>query len=130
MRLKIVTPTRILVDAEVGEITAPGTAGEFGVLPEHVTFLGHLDLGVMTYTDDKGEARSVVLHGGYAEVLGEDVTVLADDAEFPDEIDIAEAKANLAQVESDLDKATDSSDEVDALLQARKLAEARIAAAS
>jgi F-type H+-transporting ATPase subunit epsilon len=129
MRLKIVTPTRILVDAEVGEITAPGTAGEFGVLPEHVTFLGQLDLGVLTYTE-AGQSKSVIVHGGYAEVLGEDVTVLADDAEFPGEIDVAEAKAKLAQVESDLDKATESSEEIDALLRARKLAEARIAAAS
>ena len=129
MRLKIVTPTRILVDAEVGEITAPGTAGEFGVLPQHVTFLGQLDLGVLTYTED-GQSKSVVVHGGYAEVLGEDVTGLADDAEVPEEIDPVEAKASLARVESDLDKATESSDEIDALLQARKLAEARIAAAA
>jgi F-type H+-transporting ATPase subunit epsilon len=129
MKLKIVTPTRILVDTEVDEILAPGTEGQFGVLPQHVTFLGLLDLGVLSYVVG-GETKSVVVHGGYAEVLGEDVTILADDAEFPEEIDPAEAKASLATVESDLSKATDSTDEVDALLRARRLAEARVSTAA
>jgi len=129
MKLKIVTPTRILVDTEVDEILAPGTEGQFGVLPQHVTFLGLLDLGVLSYVVG-GETKSVVVHGGYAEVLGEDVTILADDAEFPEEIDPAEAKASLATVESDLSKATDSTDEVNALLRARRLAEARVSTAA
>jgi F-type H+-transporting ATPase subunit epsilon len=129
MKLKIVTPTRILVDTEVDEILAPGTEGQFGVLPQHVTFLGLMDLGVLSYVVGR-ETKSVVLHGGYAEVLGEDVTILADDAEFPEEIDPAEAKASLATVESDLSKATDSTDEVDALLRARRLAEARVSTAA
>jgi F-type H+-transporting ATPase subunit epsilon len=129
MKLKIVTPTRILVDTEVDEMLAPGTAGQFGVLPQHVTFLGLLDLGVLSYVVG-GETKSVVVHGGYAEVLGEDVTILADDAEFPEEIDPAEAKASLATVESNLSKATDSTDEVDALLRARRLAEARVSTAA
>ena len=128
MKLKIVTPTRILVDTEVDEILAPGAEGQFGVLPQHVTFLGLLDLGVLSYVV-AGETKSVVVHGGYAEVLGEDVTILADDAEFPEEIDPAEAKAGLAAVESDLAKASDSTDEVDVLLRARRLAEARISTA-
>ena len=129
MKLKIVTPTRIIVDAEVDEILAPGTEGQFGVLPQHVTFLGLLDLGVLSYVVG-GETKSVVVHGGYAEVLGEDVTILADDAEFPEEIDPAEAKASLATVESDLSKATDSTDEVNALLRARRLAAARVSTAA
>jgi len=129
MKLKIVTPTRILVDTEVDEILAPGTEGQFGVLPQHVTFLGLLDLGVLSYVVG-GETKSVVVHGGYAEILGEDVTILADDAEFPEEIDPAEAKASLATVESDLSKAADSTDEVDALLRARRLAEARVSTAA
>jgi F-type H+-transporting ATPase subunit epsilon len=99
------------------------------VLPQHVTFLGLLDLGVLSYVV-AGQRKSVVVHGGYAEVLGEDVTILADDAEFPEEIDPAEAKASLATVQSDLAKATDSTDEVDALLRARRLAEARISTAA
>ena len=63
MKLKIVTPTRILVDTEVDEILAPGTEGQFGVLPQNVTFLGLLDLGVHSYVV-AGPTKSVVVHGG------------------------------------------------------------------
>ena len=129
MKLKVVTPVRILVDAEVDEITAPGTAGEFGVLPLHVTFLGQVDLGVLTYTA-AGAKKSIVLHGGYAEVLGDEVTVLADAAEFPEEIDAAEARRTLAEIERALDEAGDSTEEIERLLRDRSLAEARLAAAA
>ena len=49
MRLQIVTPDKAVLDQEVEEVYAPGTNGEFGVLPEHVTFLTSLDTGILRY---------------------------------------------------------------------------------
>ena len=129
LTLRIVTPTRLLVDAEVSEITAPGTAGEFGVFSEHVTFLGELDLGVLRYTEG-GSDKSVVVHGGFAEVRDDVVTVLADDAEFAEEIDVEAARAELGRLGTELDKGREDPAEVADLLREHRRAEARIQAAS
>jgi F-type H+-transporting ATPase subunit epsilon len=124
LNLRIVTPTRTLVDTEVSEVTAPGVAGEFGVLPEHVTFLGQLDLGVLRYVED-GTARRVVVHGGYAEVLDDVVTVLADDAEFPDEVDAEQARTELEHAKTALEQGHEDPTVVDQLLRAHRRAEMR-----
>jgi len=129
LTLRIVTPMRLLVEAEVSEVTAPGSAGEFGVFPEHVTFLGELDLGVLRYTEG-GSDKSVVVHGGFAEVREDVVTVLADDAEFPGEIDVETARAELGRLGAELDKGREDPAEVAELLKEHRRAEVRIQAAS
>ncbi len=129
MKLRVVTPARPIVDAETAEVTAPGEVGEFGVLPEHVTFLGGLDVGILSYVE-KGQQRQVVVCGGYAEVCDDVLTVLADEAEFPEEIDAAEASAELARVEQALETGSEDPAEVDSLLRQLKKAQTRVAAAS
>jgi len=129
LHLKIVTPSRVLIDAEVSELAAPGMVGEFGVLPQHVTFLGGLDVGVLTYVED-GTKRKVVVFGGYAEVEDDVVTILADAAELADEIDAEEARASLVSAEQALDRGADSPEDVDALLGAVRRAQARVDASA
>jgi F-type H+-transporting ATPase subunit epsilon len=129
LHLKIVTPERTLTDVDVSELTAPGTAGEFGVLPQHVTFLGGLDVGVLVYVEN-GQRRRVVVDGGYAEVENESVTVLADRAEEASEIDPSEAGERLAAAQRALDEGADTPDEVDVLLRSVKSARARVEAVS
>src|SRR5574342_254448 len=86
IRLRLVTPSRMLLDDEVDEVTAPGALGEFTVLPNHIAFLTLLEIGEMSYK--QGSERSwLALDGGYAEVLEDVMTVLANDAEYRDEID-------------------------------------------
>lgn len=92
IRLRVVTPSRLLLDEEVDEVTGPGALGEFGVLPDHISFLGLLESGEMSYK--KGATRRhLAVSGGYAEVLENVMTVLASAAEFGAEIDIARARA-------------------------------------
>ena len=129
IRLRVVTPTRLVVDTEVSEITAPGSAGEMGVLPQHVTFLGQLDVGVLSYVT-AGQKKRLVVYGGYAEVVNDVITVLADDAEFPDEIDAGEAKLELARIGEELAAEKDSTERVGELLRAQQRAEVRAATAS
>ena len=124
MRLRIVTPTRILVDAEVTEVTAPGTAGEMGVLPQHVTFLGQMDTGVVAY-EEGGKRAKVVVRGGYVEVVNDVVTILADDAEFAAETDAAAARAEVERLNEELKHAQGTPEDIDRLLDALRLAEAR-----
>lgn len=126
MKLRIVTPVRPIVDAEVTDVVAPGSEGEFGVLPQHVTFLGALKPGIVSYTEG-GTRQRVVISGGYAEVSQDTVTVLADDAQMPGEIDAAQARADMAAFEEELARGTESAELTDKLLRDLALAEARVA---
>lgn len=90
--LRLVTPSRLILDEEVDEVTAPGAVGEFGVLPNHITFLTLLETGEMSYK--QGSRRyHLAVTGGYAEVLENVMTVLADAAEYAEEIDVERARS-------------------------------------
>lgn len=128
-RLRIVTPERELVDEDVEEVVAPGAAGEFGVLPDHITFLTTLIPGRLMYRT--GTRRTVLaIFGGYAEVADNVMTVLADGAERVADIDLEAAR----RVGHDAEAALAHLDPAapDAVVMRRALDEstARIAAAS
>ena len=101
MRLQLVTPDRQVLDAEIDEVYAPGVRGQFGILPEHVNFLTALDVGELRYRSG-GRDRWVAVAGGVAEVLGEDVTIPADNAAAAEEIDIAALRAETSEIEAAL----------------------------
>ena len=90
IQLRLVTPSRLLLDEEVDEVTGPGALGEFGVLPKHISFLTLLEMGEMSYKQG-ADRRRLAISGGYAEVLDDVMTVLAGAAEYGDEIDIERA---------------------------------------
>lgn len=91
MLLEIATPTRLLVSAEVDEVVAPGEEGYFGVLPGHAPMLATLGSGVVSYRQGREEHFLAVL-GGFAEVRGDRVIILAEHAERPGEIDRGRAE--------------------------------------
>ena len=129
LQLRVITPTRQLVDAEVEEVTAPGSVGEFGVLPEHVNFIGELQSGILTYVE-RGVRKRVVVHGGYAEVVNDVVTVLADDAELPEEIDGTRARQDIQRIDTELARESESPERIADLLGEKRRAEVRLSAAS
>ena len=101
IRLRVVTPTRLVLDEEVDEVTANGELGEFGVLPNHIAFLSTLVVGELSYK--KGaERRTLAVGGGYAEVLDNVMTVLAPTAEFGSEIDTSRAQRAKERAERQL----------------------------
>jgi F-type H+-transporting ATPase subunit epsilon len=100
-QLRIVTPHQAVLDEEVREVTAPGSLGEFGVLPDHITFLTSLEIGGLRYRAD-GEPQRLAIRGGFAEVADNIMTVLVDDAMFPDDIDVQAARADLTTAEAEL----------------------------
>jgi F-type H+-transporting ATPase subunit epsilon len=101
IRLRVVTPNRLLLDEEVDEVTAPGELGEFGVLPNHIAFLSTLVPGEMSYLQG-GSRHVLVVSGGYAEVLDNVMTVLAPAAEFGSEIDSARAQRAKERAEKQI----------------------------
>jgi F-type H+-transporting ATPase subunit epsilon len=96
--LRVVTPTRLVLDEEVDEVSAVGELGEFGVLPNHIDFLSTLVPGELTYKQGP-KKQSLALAGGYAEVLDNVMTVLSTAAEFPWEIDVARARGAKERAE-------------------------------
>jgi F-type H+-transporting ATPase subunit epsilon len=102
IKLEVVTPEKAVVDEEVQMVVAPGTLGEFGVLPGHTTFLTTLKVGTIRYTDANGKERYVFVSGGFAEALPEKVTVLAESAERRQEVDLERAKDALQRAEKRL----------------------------
>jgi F-type H+-transporting ATPase subunit epsilon len=102
INLEVVTPDHAVVSDEVQMVVAPGTYGEFGVLPGHTSFLTTLKTGMLRYKDTGGSERLVFINGGFAEVLPNKVTVLAESAERRRDIDVERAKAALKRAEERL----------------------------
>jgi F-type H+-transporting ATPase subunit epsilon len=128
MRLRIVTPLQILVDSDVTELSAPGVAGEIGVLPQHVTFLGQLEAGSVRYVT-AGKASRVVITGGYLEVIDDIATILADGAERADAINKEQAREDAVRARERLNDPAASEADISKVLADLRLAEARADAA-
>jgi F-type H+-transporting ATPase subunit epsilon len=119
IQLVIVTPERQLLSQSVVEVTLPGADGELGILPGHAPLITELGIGQLTYRPNfansplpsnvsegveqtfspKFEPIHLAIIRGFAEVLGDRVTVLAETAERAEEIDVERAKAALARAE-------------------------------
>jgi F-type H+-transporting ATPase subunit epsilon len=126
IRLRLVTPSRLLLDEEVDEVTAPGALGEFGVLPNHISFLSLLEPGEMSYK--QGATRHyLAISGGYAEVLANVMTVLAPAAEFAGEIDTHRAQRAKETAEKSMGELLDRENkEFSAAAAAQQRAQARL----
>jgi F-type H+-transporting ATPase subunit epsilon len=91
IKLEVVTPERLVLEEWVDEVTVPGLGGELGILPEHTYLLSLLQTGIVSYRIGD-ERRLLAVRGGYVEVLPDKVTVLADTAARPEEIDVERAR--------------------------------------
>ncbi len=97
--LDIVTPDRLLVSQEVDFIIAPGSEGEFGVLPGHCQFLSSLRVGELRYWIGD-EAHYYSIMWGFADVTPKRVTILAEIAEKAEDIDVERAQAKVLEAEA------------------------------
>ena len=89
--LEVVTPQKAVVSEEAQIVVAPGSEGEFGALKGHTTFLTSLKVGTLRYKDMSGSERFLFVNGGFAEVLPDKVTILAESAERRQDIDVQRA---------------------------------------
>ena len=101
LALEIVTPDRAILHDKVDEVQIPGADGYFGVLPGHTPLLSSLQVGQLWYR--KGtEITYLSIAFGFAEVLPDRVTILAQFAEKAEEIDVERAHAERQRAEADL----------------------------
>jgi F-type H+-transporting ATPase subunit epsilon len=98
LQLQVVSADRMLVNEPVDEVIIPGSEGYFGVLPGHTPLLATLHVGELSYRRG-AEWQYVALAFGFAEVQPERVTVLAETAERPADIDIGRAEAAKKRAE-------------------------------
>jgi len=109
LTLEVVTPDRALVSQQVDEVQLPGSEGYFGVLPGHTQLLATLQVGELWYRVGQ-EKHYLAVAFGFAEVLPDRVTVLAQIAERPEDIDVPRAEKakqraeeRLARPQADID---------------------------
>jgi F-type H+-transporting ATPase subunit epsilon len=133
--LEIVTPDKLLLAQEVDEVIAPGSEGEFGVLPGHCQFLTSLRVGELRYRIG-GETYYMSIMWGFADVTPRRVTILAEVAEKAEDIDLERAQAKLLEAEARLE-AGGSREDIEAALTSlekarlrKKVAERRLHARS
>ena len=100
--LQIVTPLQKVFSEEIHSLVAPGEEGYFGVLPGHTPFLTTLKTGYLKVIKN-GEVIYLAISGGFAEVLPQGVTILAETAERASEIDSERAKQAKERAERRID---------------------------
>ena len=101
--LEVVTPDHRLLSQEVDYVSAPGSEGDFGVLPGHCHFLTTLRIGELQYRiGEKTEFMSVLW--GFAEVTPKKVTILAEVAEKAEDIDVGRAEEAVRKAQERLER--------------------------
>ena len=108
-KLRIITPERVFYEGEVSMVEFNTTEGEIGVYKKHVPTTVIVSPGILTITEAE-ETREAALHAGFAEILQEEVVVLAEIIEWPAEIDIDRAKAAKDRAEERLRSKTPETD--------------------
>lgn len=127
LELSIITPERELLTEQVDEVTLPTEAGEITVLPHHVPLVTALKPGELI-VHLGSTTRHIAIHGGFAEINGERVRVLADAAELAEDIDERRAQEALDRAEKAKEEAKDHIElaEVTALIE-RNLTRLKVA---
>jgi F-type H+-transporting ATPase subunit epsilon len=123
-KLEIVTPEKKVVDTAAAEVQIPGKNGYLGVLPGHAPLITELAVGEISFRENSTEQRLAVAWG-FAEVLPDKVTILAETAERPSEIDVERARKAKERAEQRL-ASGDTTVDVDRALDALHRAESRL----
>lgn len=112
LQLEVVTPERRVLSESVNSVTVPGRGGEMQILPGHAALISELQTGVLTYNQD-GTNFPLHVSGGFIEVNNDRVSVLAEVAERPEEIDVARARLAREHTEKALNTWSGSEEEFD-----------------
>ena len=107
--LEVVTPEQVMVSQEVDTVVAPGTEGEFGVLPGHIHFLSGIVPGELRYNAGAATERMAVT-AGFAEVSNDKVSILVDAAEKAGNIDVERARKAIERARERLAKGRSAED--------------------
>jgi len=127
-QLEIVTPEKKVVETTAEEVQIPGKNGYLGILPGHAPLITELSVGEITFRENSTEQKLAVAWG-FAEILPNKVTILAETAERPSEINVERARQAKERAEQRLTNG-DTAVDVDRALDALHRAQARLDVAS
>jgi len=129
-KLEIVTPEKKVVETAAEEIQIPGKNGYLGVMPGHAPLITELAVGEITFRENSSaNEQRLAVAWGFAEVLPNKVTILAETAERPSEIDVARASKAKQRAEQRL-ASGDTTVDVERALDALQRAETRLEVAA
>jgi len=112
IKLEVVTPKGAIVSDDVDIVTAPGFAGEFGVLANHAPFLSTIKVGTLRFKKD-GSEEELMISGGFCEVSNNKITFLVETAERGTEIDVDRALRAKERAEKRLLQAREQQEKID-----------------
>jgi F-type H+-transporting ATPase subunit epsilon len=118
LHLEVVAPDRKVLEALAEEVVLPGKLGYLGVRPGHTPLLTELAVGELSYRHG-GTTRYLACSAGFAEILPDRVSVLAEAAERAEEIDVARAEASRERAREGMAQIKDASDAEFRRFQAR-----------
>lgn len=108
-RLRVITPDRIFYENDAEMVEFNTTEGEIGVLPGHIPMTVILKPGILTITEAEG-TKTAAMHAGFAEILPDKITILAEVVEWPEEIDLVRAEAARDRAEERIRSHTPETD--------------------
>merc|ERR1712039_1002816 len=123
----VLSPECVGVTETVSEVVLPSASGQLGVLSNHAPMMTALDIGVLRYKQE-GQWKPLVTYGGFASVDSNQLSILVNDFELADDIDLEEAKKDMETATAELEKAESKKDKLDATQSVKKAA-ARLQAA-
>ncbi len=107
--LKIITPDRMFYEGEVSMVEFNTTEGEIGIYKKHVPTTVIISPGILTITEEN-ETKEAALHAGFAEILQDEVVIMAEIVEWPEEIDLKRAEAARDRAQERLQSKTPETD--------------------
>ncbi|HJS32618.1 MAG TPA: F0F1 ATP synthase subunit epsilon [Alphaproteobacteria bacterium] len=128
LQFELVSPERLLLAEAVDMVVVPGAEGDFGVLKDHAPLISAVRPGVLDVHDEGQIKERIFVAGGFAEVTGERLTVLAEEAVRLADLDRGEIESQLNDLRSDL-AAASGDGEREALAARIEVAEAKLAVA-
>lgn len=111
LNLEVTTPSKKALTGKVKSVTLPGTLGSFQVLYNHAPILSSLEIGIIKVVDESDKERYYATGGGTVEVLNNEVLVLAESFESPDDIDTERAENAKKRAEERLKNREEKIDE-------------------
>ncbi|WP_343246419.1 ATP synthase F1 subunit epsilon [Diplocloster hominis] len=118
-RLEIISPDRVFYQGDVAMVELTTSEGDVGIYKNHIPMTMIVVPGIVTITEEEGQKKAA-LHSGFIEVLQDKVTILAELAEWPDEIDLNRAEEARVRAQRRLETADSSMNMIRANMALRK----------
>lgn len=124
---ELVSPERQLVSGEATQVVVPGAEGQFTVLANHAPFLSTLKPGILEVTMADGSTDRIFVRGGFADANPEGLTLLAEQAQRVEDIDMASLDQAIEDAREDISDAKDDAKKTAAETQLAQLEEVKAA---